>query len=246
MSESSGLSSTQRIGHYSPLPAPDEEDVGYNTARLTSRQRRRAIHKARGPEHETLANPGRWQPMGRRSAYLNPEQFMLMSDVRKMPGIDQGGGPVSALIPRKQAQVELNMGSSKDYPALVRAMRKGGPAGKQVPPVHIARGPDIYAAYGGSTGWGLDTPGFALGNGGHRVAIADQLGWTAVPYTTHKMQSGYQDFRGFRKDEIPEVPMRGMAASSGSSGPPDKSRTIRDIQALLAPAHRVMRYSDSG
>jgi hypothetical protein len=71
-------------------------------------------------------------------------------------------------------------------------MAKEGPWGTSVPPILIR---DQF----GTSSAG-DTPqrnpgAYQLGNGGHRVAIAHELGWKAMRTTDSKVQSGYGDTR---------------------------------------------------
>ena len=124
-------------------------------------------------------------PLGRRGtgSYLSPDQFMSMRRVKNLAALDSGtGGPVRDLIPDKQHEVEYGIGDTADYPALTDQMRADGPKGTEVPPILVNRGSSTsYPAEG------------TLGNGGHRVAIAHDLGWKAMRYTRDPDESGWGD-----------------------------------------------------
>lgn len=179
---SSRISSSERIGKY-------QRSATRSAEVLTPKQRRRAIKKSRGPERETLTDPDRWLSIGaaHRQAYLNPQQFKTMREIKQMGGTDQAlGSTVEHLIPYKKEEVRLGIGDTKDYPALIHTMRKEGPAGRSVPPVWLRPNES-----GGSSQ-------YMVGNGGHRIAIADMLGWKAMRYTTTREQGGFRDERYFK------------------------------------------------
>ena len=144
-------------------------------------------------------------PLGKRGtgAYLSPRQFISMRRVRKLRAVDtpehysgEESGTVADLIPTKQHQVEWGIGDTADYEALGETMAREGPKGTTVPPILIEK------TSGTDTGTGEDihTSGpvynrSGLGNGGHRVAIAHELNWPYMRWTSDRSQSGYGDDR---------------------------------------------------
>jgi len=77
-------------------------------------------------------------------------------------------------------------------------MRTGGP--DSIPPIHVDTANNIAGAYGGagSSDFGEH---LALGNGGHRVAIAHELGWKSMRTTTDIEQSGYGEEEEYGKHD---------------------------------------------
>ena len=95
-----------------------------------------------------------------------------------------------------------NDGDTRDYPALQSTMAKEGPKGTTTPPIHVG---NVFG-----TASPADTPQrnpgvFAMGNGGHRVAIASELGWNAMRTTDSKVQSGYGDQRFNKSPAYPSA-----------------------------------------
>ena len=174
--------------------------------KLTGPQRRRAVHKAGKASNQALGslqgyaertaltdpdrNTGSAGGKGNKSTYMNPEEFHKMDTVRDYNASD-GFNTGHDLIPGKMREIERGKGDTAHteggYPALEEAMRKGGPAGGKVPPILLTGGPD----HGG--GDSFDQP--RIGNGGHRLALADDLGWKMIPVTRDRDSSGYGDKR---------------------------------------------------
>src|ERR1017187_5638678 len=101
---------------------------------------------------------------------------------------DAGFG-VSCSLGNKQNDIE---NSPKYYNDLREHMREVGPEG--VAPIHVQ-------PKGGSNAYGGGTDEHAnLGNGGHRVAIAMELGWTHMRTTSAKQSSGYDEESEYGKD----------------------------------------------
>jgi hypothetical protein len=83
---------------------------------------------------------------------------------------------------RKQNDIE---DSEEYYGNLKEHMRQAGPEG--VAPIHVQ-------PKGGRNTYGGGTDEHAnLGNGGHRVALAMELGWTHMRTTSSKQASGYAE-----------------------------------------------------
>jgi hypothetical protein len=180
--------------------------VGQNqNARLTPAQSRRTKHK---------------EGLGATGGPLLSQQFAPMSQIKRAYSVDAAGTVGKSLIPYKQKQVARGEGDTQDYPALASAMKTGGPTA--IPPVHLGTVDSMNAEYGHKGEPGM--PGIswfnsahlvgkgkapALGNGGHRTAIADKLGWKAMPVTPYKDESGYAN-KQFNKPTTSE-------AGSGSS-----------------------------
>lgn len=149
-------------------------------------------------------------PLGKsgRSAYLSPEQFMPMRRVKQVMAMDAPHSPgitgddiaedvaddptVADLIPSKAEDVESGEGDTADYGALRHTMSKEGPRGTTTPPIWVRGDLDADSPQGNPN---KDPSSWALGNGGHRAALADELGWHAMRYTGDRAQSGYGDAR---------------------------------------------------
>lgn len=160
-----------------------------------------------GQRQSQRFTPGQTRRIARKTGehgVLSSDQFMPMGAVKRLPAVDMRGGPVSELIPVKQEQIRENEGETEDYPALKEAMRTGGPGGTEVPPMHIASGQRIANTYMRSRNVEpppeIEDAPKAFGNGGHRIAMAHELGWKAVPYTEDAETSGWGDDR-FQKDD---------------------------------------------
>jgi hypothetical protein len=180
-------------------PLPREANyVGQNqTTRLTPAQSRRTKHK---------------EQLGKTGGPLLSQQFQPMSAIERMGSVDAGSDAMVGedLIPEKQEQVEEGQGDTEDYPALIEAMKTGGV--KSIPPVHV----DTTSAINRSYGSDAYSPksNMSLGNGGHRTAIAHDLGWKVMPVTPYKDESGYGD-EEFGKQSYGEG-SSGWRDSSGS------------------------------
>lgn len=164
--------------------------VGQNqSVKLTPAQSRRTKHK---------------EQLGATGGPLLSQQFEPMSQIKNAYSVDVPGKVGPSLIPYKQEQVATGQGDTRDYPALVSAMKTGGPM--SIPPVHVGTVDSINHEYGGKGDPGM--PGIphlnsahlvgkgnalTLGNGGHRTAIAADLGWKVMRATQFKGQSGYGD-----------------------------------------------------
>ena len=141
---------------------------------------------------------------------MSPEQFPMMSVRRllKLPSVDsdpllaaaygnsdRGMGDLAKARYRGTPDHDVESAKKGDiayhargYAPLVQAMRAGGP--DAIPPLHVAK--DASAHYGGNNIFPGRTQ---LGNGGHRLAIAHQLGWTHMRVTPNIYESG-DDFKG--------------------------------------------------
>ena len=198
--------------------------VGQNqNAQLTPAQSRRTKHK---------------EQLGATGGPLLSQQFAPMSQIKRAYSVDQSGTVGKSLIPLKEKQVARGEGDTKDYPALVSAMKTGGPA--SIPPVHIGTVDSLNHEYGGKGDPGM--PGIswlnsahlvgkgkapALGNGGHRTAIAAGLGWKAMPVTPYKDESGYSNTE-FNKP----------STSEESSGSTSASYTAQSVSGGLHTGDR--------
>lgn len=99
-----------------------------------------------------------------------------------------------SLLQRKRNEVASGYGDTADYEALRDEMRKG-PGKADVPPIHIDSANNLVRDY---SPLGLSRPSIfgnkkSIGNGGHRLAIAHELGWTHMPVTDSQVDSGYGD-----------------------------------------------------
>jgi hypothetical protein len=183
----------------------DQGEVAPTGDKLTGPQRRRAIHKAGGygpggpsyghpdPERENLTDPDRWTTSkSGKHAYMNPVQFHKLDSVRDYNAMD-GYSTGHDLIPGKMQEIARGKGDTAQhmegtsYDDLEDAMKRGGPAGGKVPPILLQGGP------GHDGGGGYSHP--TIRNGGHRLALADKLGWKVIPVTREKDSSGYNDAR---------------------------------------------------
>jgi hypothetical protein len=105
----------------------------------------------------------------------------------------EAGYGVSRVLDRKQEDIENSGDPGQYYGDLREHMRQVGPEG--VAPIHVQpRGG--RNAYGGGTDEHAN-----LGNGGHRVAIAMELGWTHMRTTSEKEGSGYDEENEYGKHE---------------------------------------------
>jgi hypothetical protein len=101
----------------------------------------------------------------------------------------EGGFGVSRSLNHKRDDIE---NQPEYYGALKEHMREVGPEG--VAPIHVQ-------PKGGRNAYGGGTDEHAnLGNGGHRVAIAMELGWTHMRTTSAKQSSGYDEESEYGKD----------------------------------------------
>lgn len=197
--------------------------VGQNqNAQLTPAQSRRTKHK---------------EQLGATGGPLLSQQFSPMSQIKRAYSVDQAGTVGKSLIPYKQKQVAMGEGDTEDYPALVSAMKTGGPT--SIPPVHVGTVDSMNHDYGGKGDPGM--PGIswlnsahlvgkgkapALGNGGHRTAIASGLGWKVMPTTQSKDESGYSD-KQFNK-----------SSGSSSSGSGSESSSTPSVSGGLHTGDR--------
>lgn len=133
-------------------------------------------------------------PLGKRGsgAYLSPRQFISMRRLMDVNALDQGaGGPVRDLIPYKRNEVAQGIGDTADYDLLSDTMRSQGPKGTDVPPVWLTT--NHWTGAPAKANPSEDPRAHYLGNGGHRTAIAHDLGWKAIRWTGHAGASGYDD-----------------------------------------------------
>lgn len=144
-------------------------------------------------------------PLGKKGsgAYLSPQQFMSMHKIHQLAPLDSAGS-MSDLIDMKRDQVANNQGDTEDYGALKKTMAREGPKGTTVPPILATPGPTA-----------------ALANGGHRLAIATDLGYKYMRHTSDPSTSGYNDNRFTHSwddpdDDNPEP--SDESDESGSSG----------------------------
>jgi hypothetical protein len=103
----------------------------------------------------------------------------------------EAGFGVSRSLGNKQSDIE---NQPTYYGALKEHMREMGP--ENVAPIHVQPRGKV-PAYGG--GGPLEHAN--LGNGGHRVAIAMELGWTHMRTTSEKGASGYAEEDEYGKGE---------------------------------------------
>src|SRR5580698_3533084 len=157
--------------------------VGQNqSTRLTPAQSRRTKHK---------------ENLGATGGPLLSQQFTPMNTIKRAYAVDVAGTVGKALIPEKQKQIARGEGDTADYPLLVDTMKKQGVM--SIPPVHFGTVDSMNNDYGPGiphfnslhlVGKG-NKP--ALGNGGHRTAIASDLGWKVMHSTPDKADSGYKE-----------------------------------------------------
>ena len=104
----------------------------------------------------------------------------------------EAGFGVSHSLGNKESDIE---NSEEYYGKLKEHMRAVGPEG--VAPIHVE-------SRGGRSGYGGFNQGplehARLGNGGHRVALAMELGWTHMRTTSAKQSSGYAEESEYGKD----------------------------------------------
>jgi hypothetical protein len=185
--------------------------VGQNqSTRLTPAQSRRTKHK---------------ENLGATGGPLLSQQFTPMNTIKRAYAVDVAGTVGKDLIPEKQRQVEAGEGDTADYPLLVDTMKKQGV--NSIPPVHFGTVDSMNHDYGPGIGHfnSLHLVGKgnapALGNGGHRTAIASDLGWKVMRSTPDKSESGYKETKyGAGDSEYGE--------SGYSSGSSDHSSEWRD------------------
>jgi hypothetical protein len=159
-----------------------------------------------------------------------------MNTIKRAYAVDVAGTVGKDLIPEKQRQVAAGEGDTADYPLLVDTMKKQGVM--SIPPVHFGTVDSMNQDYGPGIGHFNslhlvgkgDAP--TLGNGGHRAAIASDLGWKVMRSTPDKAESGYKETKyGAGDSEYGESSginsyhtddssywNRGSHSSSGSSG----------------------------
>ena len=149
----------------------------------------------------------------------------------------KAGFGVGRSVLNKESDIE---NSEEYYGNLKEHMREVGPEG--VAPIHVEpRGKS--SAYGAGVG---PLEHARLGNGGHRVAIAMELGWTHMRTTSAKQSSGYDEESEYGKGEDDvndydesdgysredqssyQAPFRGPRAQppGGTGGPRDWARPL--------------------
>lgn len=110
--------------------------------------------------------------------HLGPQwQRMAISDILKLPSADlagHGGGTVADLLPQRRAEVASDYG--QQYSQLRTSMERDG----QTMPVHVGPAQRVLRDYAAprSVRAQYDPHALMFGNGHHRVAIAQDLGWT--------------------------------------------------------------------
>ncbi len=184
------------------------------SVQLTGKQRRRVIHK------EKVGSEG-------IPAHLSSSQFEPMNAIKRAYAIDTAGTVGKNLIPLKRQQVAEGKGDTEDYDLLRDTMRSKGV--KAIPPVHVGTVDQLNRDYGGKDEPGM--PGIshlnslhmvgkgdalALGNGGHRTAIAADLGWKVMPVTHDKMNSGYGNEEFMKDPDEPEWSAEHVPSSDGN------------------------------
>lgn len=209
--------------------------VGQNqSTRLTPAQSRRTKHK---------------EGLGATGGPLLSQQFQPMSAIKRMGSVDAGAHATVGedLIPMKQDEVAEGDGDTEDYPALINAMKTGGV--KAIPPVHVDTTSAINSDYG-SRAYSPKS-NMSLGNGGHRVAIAHDLGWKAMPVTSYKDESGYGDPE-FGKESYDDSGSYGNSSYGNSTGSSSSSQSASNAASSadtgLHPGDRsfVPGFTDYG
>lgn len=210
--------------------------VGQNqSTRLTPAQSRRTKHK---------------EQLGATGGPLLSQQFQPMSAVKRMAAVDSP--TVASLIPAKQEQVAAGEGDTEDYPALIHTMRTGGP--QSIPPVHVDTISGINQSYGGGRIPHLSALSnqnrLALGNGGHRTAIAHDLGWKVMPVTSYKEESGYGDPEYLREnygsDESGSYRSSSSSQSASNAASSAASSSLNPGDRSFVPHHTDAGGRDPG
>jgi hypothetical protein len=108
---------------------------------------------------------------------------------KKIPYVENHGHAVSDSGIHGDALGDYKVSEAKGT-GLHQAMKRGDM--NTIPPVHVDTRNQINKMYGGGAG---SNAKLALGNGGHRVASAHDLGWKRMRITSHPGESG-ADYEG--------------------------------------------------
>lgn len=123
--------------------------------------------------------------------HLNKHQWPRMSidKIKGLPSVDQAaeghlGGRVSDILPQKRQEI------AEDWPEYVHMSRSMAHDG-QTYPVHIGPAHQVLSDYGLSRlrhHYAADQ--LMLGSGHHRVAVAEELGWSHLHYSPDMHETG--------------------------------------------------------
>ena len=144
--------------------------------------------------------------------YTSPGGMQLtkMSHVLKMDSVDTPGHEVGGEYGNLQKKMSDVQGWN-GYDDLTEAMRSKDP--RSIPPLHVGTSKAIRKSYRAS---GPMSARPMLGNGGHRSAIAHDLGWKVIATTPYKSASGYGDSE--MKGGTDAVNSRSLSEDYGGDG----------------------------
>ena len=136
--------------------------------------------------HEVYTPPGQ-QPKERSS--------MAMSRVRRLPYVSSGyplSGDGFGTEEAKLSEARQPAGNETHGAGLHAHMSRQRGNWNSIPPVHVDNGVNIDDQYGEprSQPGSIRNAQFALGNGGHRVAVANDLGWKRIGISSDISQTG--------------------------------------------------------
>lgn len=130
---------------------------------------------------------------------LNRDQFpegynrISIDKIMRMPSVDAldrygPGTTFKDIAPAKRSEIDY-----EDEHGYYSEIRDGMHHYGQTEPIHIGRGRDVMSAYKIPPS---EQPEelknrMMVGNGGHRILLAQELGWTHMAYTNKPKESGF-------------------------------------------------------
>jgi hypothetical protein len=148
--------------------------------------------------HEPYTPPGQ-QPQERKT-------MSVRRLAKHVPYVESHGHAVSDSGIHGDSLGDAKVKEAKGT-GLHKAMKQGDM--NTIPPVHVDTRGQINKMYGGGAG---SNAKLALGNGGHRVASAYDLGWKRMRITSHPGESG-KDYIG--TEDTPEDEQQDRQAPPG-------------------------------
>lgn len=137
-----------------------------------------------------------WHSWG-ASAHLSAAQFMRVKDLASIDSVESGrGSPLNTAKKMRELTGQANRVGDYEYaPQVVNSMRRAI-KNETIDPVHVNAGENMAETgrYGNALsnepmGWPPNSR-LALGNGGHRVALAQRMGAYRLPVAPDRDDTG--------------------------------------------------------
>lgn len=113
---------------------------------------------------------------------------MSLDEIKRLPSVDAidmpGGGTVADILPYKRREAREDY--AEHTPTRVSMKHEG-----QTYPIHIGPAHQVLSAYGANHKRHEYAPDqLMVGNGGHRIAMAEDLGWKQMHYSSNQHDTG--------------------------------------------------------